>query len=173
MDHHTQLWGFCLLKKKKMARRWWLTLVTLATWEAEIRRIVVQNQCGQIVLKTLSQKYPTQKRAGRVAQVVECMRPWVQTPVPPKKFLLNLKSTDLDIWGKTENVAGRVYNWDFLNVGVLFSFFRTCVPSVFCLLVMASVSSARKQSTGSWTRAFFQALDQCFSNGLLSVETRS
>jgi hypothetical protein len=40
---------------------------------------------AQIKSKTLSQKYPMQKRAGRVAQVVECllvsMRPWVQAPV--------------------------------------------------------------------------------------------
>jgi hypothetical protein len=39
-------------------RRWWLTPVILATQEAEIRRTMVQ-------------KHLTQKRAGRVAQVVE------------------------------------------------------------------------------------------------------
>jgi hypothetical protein len=44
--------------------------VILAIQEAEIRRFVVQRQPGQIVLKNLSQKYPTQKRAGRVAQIV-------------------------------------------------------------------------------------------------------
>jgi hypothetical protein len=38
--------------------------------EAEIRRIVVQSQPRQIVLKTLSQKHPTQKRAAGVAQGV-------------------------------------------------------------------------------------------------------
>jgi hypothetical protein len=32
-----------------------------ATWEAEIRRIVVQSQPGQIVHKTLSQKYLTER----------------------------------------------------------------------------------------------------------------
>jgi hypothetical protein len=42
--------------------------VILATQEAETRRIMVQSQTGQMVHKTLSQKYPTQKRAGRVAQ---------------------------------------------------------------------------------------------------------
>jgi hypothetical protein len=35
--------------------------VILATQEAEIRRVVVQSQ---IVQETLSEKYPTQKRAG-------------------------------------------------------------------------------------------------------------
>jgi hypothetical protein len=41
----------------------------LATWEAEVRRIKVQGQLGQ--KERLSKKYPTQKRAGEVAQVVE------------------------------------------------------------------------------------------------------
>jgi hypothetical protein len=41
--------------------------VILATQEAEIRRIRVQSQPGQIVHKTLSQKYMSPKRAGGVA----------------------------------------------------------------------------------------------------------
>jgi hypothetical protein len=36
----------------------------LATQEAEIRRMVVQSQSGQIVCKALSRKNPSQKRAG-------------------------------------------------------------------------------------------------------------
>jgi hypothetical protein len=42
----------------------------LATQEAEIRRMEVRHQPGQIVLKTLSQKNPSQKKAGGVAQDV-------------------------------------------------------------------------------------------------------
>jgi hypothetical protein len=42
----------------------------LATQEAEIRRIMVRGQSRQTVQETLSRKYPTQKRAGRGAQVV-------------------------------------------------------------------------------------------------------
>jgi hypothetical protein len=38
--------------------------VSLATQEAEIRRIKVQSQPGQIVHETLSQKYPSQKKKG-------------------------------------------------------------------------------------------------------------
>jgi hypothetical protein len=38
-----------------------LTPVILATQEAEIKRIEVPGQPQQIVCKTLSQKYPTQK----------------------------------------------------------------------------------------------------------------
>jgi hypothetical protein len=38
------------------SQRQWLTPVIQATQEAEIRRITVRSQPGQIVLKTLSQK---------------------------------------------------------------------------------------------------------------------
>jgi hypothetical protein len=44
----------------------WLMPVIRATQEAQIR-----SQPGQIVLKSLSQKHPTQNNADRVAQVVE------------------------------------------------------------------------------------------------------
>jgi hypothetical protein len=48
------------LLKNHCCQAWWLTLVTLATWEAEIRRISVQGQTRQIVYKTPSPKYPEQ-----------------------------------------------------------------------------------------------------------------
>jgi hypothetical protein len=53
--------GFQLLPiiKTLIAGCWWLILVILATQEAEIRRIAVQNQPRQIVLETLSQKSPS------------------------------------------------------------------------------------------------------------------
>jgi hypothetical protein len=44
--------------------------VILATQEAEIRRIAVQSQPGQIVHEILPQKNPSQKRTGGVAQGV-------------------------------------------------------------------------------------------------------
>jgi hypothetical protein len=53
------------------ARHQCLTPVILATQETEIRRIMVLSQPRQIVCKTLSQKHTTQKRASRVAEVVE------------------------------------------------------------------------------------------------------
>jgi hypothetical protein len=43
----------------------------LSTQKAKIKRIDIRSQPQQIVHKTLSQKYPTQKRAGRVTQVLE------------------------------------------------------------------------------------------------------
>jgi hypothetical protein len=46
------------------AGHWWLKPVNLATQEAEIRRMVVRSQPGQIVCETLSQKHSTQKRSG-------------------------------------------------------------------------------------------------------------
>jgi hypothetical protein len=45
-------------------------LIILATQEAEIRRIAVQSQPGQMVRKTLNQKSPSRKRAGGVTQGV-------------------------------------------------------------------------------------------------------
>jgi hypothetical protein len=48
-----------------------LTPVILATWEAEIGRIVVRGQPWQIVLETLSTKIIRAKWTRGVAQVVE------------------------------------------------------------------------------------------------------
>jgi hypothetical protein len=47
--------------KKKPARHWWLTPIILATQEAEIRRIAVRTQPGQIVHEPLSRKTLSQK----------------------------------------------------------------------------------------------------------------
>jgi hypothetical protein len=47
-------------KTKQKAGCWWLTLIILDTQEAEIR-IEVQSQPRQIICKTLSQKYQSQK----------------------------------------------------------------------------------------------------------------
>jgi hypothetical protein len=52
--------------------------VILATQEAEIKRIVVQSQLGQIVQKTVSQKCPTRKGVCGMA-VAECLHNKCQT----------------------------------------------------------------------------------------------
>jgi hypothetical protein len=56
------------LSKIKMSR---CKPIILATQVAEIRKIMVQSQPGQIVWETLSRKKsPSQKKAGKVAQGV-------------------------------------------------------------------------------------------------------
>jgi hypothetical protein len=54
--------------------------ISLATWEAEIRRIRVQSQTRQIVPETLYRKDPTHKRAGTVVQVVEYLLSKCEAP---------------------------------------------------------------------------------------------
>jgi hypothetical protein len=53
---------------KVSAGHQWLTPVILAIQEAEIRRIEIQSQPGQIVRETLSQKTLQKNRAGGVPQ---------------------------------------------------------------------------------------------------------
>jgi hypothetical protein len=50
------------IKKYFLAGHWWLTLVILATQQAEIRRIMVRSQPRQIIRETLSQKIPITKK---------------------------------------------------------------------------------------------------------------
>jgi hypothetical protein len=47
---------------RKIAGHWWLTPVILATQEAEIRRISVRSQPGQIAIETLSQNKSVTKK---------------------------------------------------------------------------------------------------------------
>jgi hypothetical protein len=59
-------------KKQKTCLSWANSSpVILLTSEAEIRKIVVRNKPGEIFQETLFQKYSTQKRAGRVPQMVD------------------------------------------------------------------------------------------------------
>jgi hypothetical protein len=55
--------------EKKSTGRQWHTPVILATQEAEIRRITVQSQTGQIICETTSQKNPSPKRLVEWLQV--------------------------------------------------------------------------------------------------------
>jgi hypothetical protein len=54
-----------------LARHQLLTPIIIATQEAESRRIMVQSQSGQTVGETMSQKTPSQNRAGQMVQVVK------------------------------------------------------------------------------------------------------
>jgi hypothetical protein len=95
------------LKKKfrdTEAEHWWLMPVTLTNQEAEIRRIAVQSQPGQIVCETLSQKKNlSQKRAGRVAQGVGPefkLQHCKKKKIRDTKNLISLLSEDLYLLSK-------------------------------------------------------------------------
>jgi hypothetical protein len=82
------LWALYLSFNRKWPLEPGLTPIILATQEAEIRRIAVQSQLGQIVPETpILKKKKTQNRAGRVAQVVEHLlcQPEVLSSNPGKK----------------------------------------------------------------------------------------
>jgi hypothetical protein len=57
---------WALSKLQEDSGCWWLTLAILATWEAEIRRIMVRGQPGQIVHETPSPKITRAKWNGDV-----------------------------------------------------------------------------------------------------------
>jgi hypothetical protein len=80
----------CTLKTRKLVRHRWLTPVVLATQEAEIRRVAVQSQTGQIACKTISQKKKITKEGwwSGSSAMVACLastRLWVQNPVQKEK----------------------------------------------------------------------------------------
>jgi hypothetical protein len=76
-DINTGFWrrdGFigsrCL--KKYLARYQWFIPTILATWETELRRIVVQGHHRQIICETLPiSKITREKWTGRVVEVVD------------------------------------------------------------------------------------------------------
>jgi hypothetical protein len=72
--------GIKIVNKARF-RAGWLMPAILSTQEGEIRRITVQIQAQQILLETLSQKCPMQKRAEGVAQVGEHLPSKCETPV--------------------------------------------------------------------------------------------
>jgi hypothetical protein len=81
--------------------------VILATQEAEIRRSEVQGQPGQIVLKTLSWKNPSLKRAGGVAQGVGLeFKP---------QYWRGKKKKDNYEW-EVEKIQKDLYKYNFDNV---------------------------------------------------------
>jgi hypothetical protein len=74
-----------LKKKQGGAKHWWLMSIILGTQEADIKRIMVHIQLGQIVHETLSWKIPNMNQGwlsgSGLEYLLASVRPWVQTPV--------------------------------------------------------------------------------------------
>jgi hypothetical protein len=108
--------SFWLLKTKHASDVWLMTVIL--TMEGRDQEDC-SSRPAQVKSETLSQKYPTQKRTGKMAQEVECLpskRPWVQTLVlPPKKSIL------------------KVRKWGWVTV---FQHLWTCPHASFSLLVI-------------------------------------
>jgi hypothetical protein len=51
---------------------WWLTPAILATWEAEIRRIMVQDQLEKVALEIQIPKITREKWTAGVSQAPSC-----------------------------------------------------------------------------------------------------
>jgi hypothetical protein len=89
--------------------------IILATQKATIRRTVVHSQPGELTPENLSQKHPTQKRAGGVVQVIECQYSKCETlssnPSVPKKEK-NLGHTSFSLVGvpqKTFRTVAQIF----------------------------------------------------------------
>jgi hypothetical protein len=129
--------------------------IILATHEAKIRRIAVRNQPRQMVHKTLSWKYPTQKRAGGVAQGVDpefkpqyhkhkiknkqkkcLLLTVVPLPPPPAPWVNSSKS--LCSWNRPYGLSHRTPKWTQVHFALVCFFFCPGWPPIWILLILAS-----------------------------------
>jgi hypothetical protein len=73
IDINQYYWYWGCDKAESFSRCWSLKTVIPATKEAEIRRIAIRSQPGQIVHETLSWNHWLKKRTGEVTQVIKYM----------------------------------------------------------------------------------------------------
>jgi hypothetical protein len=97
------------------AQHWWLTPVIVATQEAEIRRIVVQSQPRQIVLRPCLEKKPTEKGCWSGSRC----RPQVQSPVLKKTIYVRRVRPSFPTQSPNIHCAR---NWGFNSEQILKSF---------------------------------------------------
>jgi hypothetical protein len=135
--------------------------VILATQEAEIKRIVIQSQPRQIVREILSQRHPSQKKGWRSSSssksaCLASMKPWVQTPVLPKKncyglfcflssvcFIIVLNTPGFVLLNGRVMNTNRATFFQFLQLPASVpSFFSYLLPRLLKLLLIQSLTQA-------------------------------
>jgi hypothetical protein len=89
------------------ARRQCLIPIILATQEAQIRRIMVQSQPGQIACETLSRKTHHKNRAGGVAQGES------------SEFKLKYCKKKISMWTSSAWITMKAWGWDQPGENVL------------------------------------------------------
>jgi hypothetical protein len=72
-------------KIQQLAWHQWLKPIILATWEAEIRRITIRSQPGQIAHKTLCQKKKENHHKNRAGGVTQDEGPELKHSTEKKK----------------------------------------------------------------------------------------
>jgi hypothetical protein len=133
----------------------WFTFVILATWEAEIERIMVWGQCLEIVHKTHISKITRAKWTGGVVQEEEC---------------LLCKCTALSSKPQShQKKKKKILTWEFIIVPCKLS--TNCVRWLIHSLTHSLISSLPHSLINSLTHSFTHSLTHSLTHLLTYLLT--